>query len=503
MEWNCYQVPVFSEVCSGSGSVVIQARAGTGKTATAVEGTRRVPGGRAIAMVAFNKSIADTLKQRVRRARVATFHSVGHRALCRAFGELDVDKNAEEKLCFGFPWGGDWSYRRAVHKLVSLAKNALVEEPEGLRDLTDEFGLDVPREPGRTFAEDLDAYVERALAVMQLSRDPSNVGAISFDDQLWLPLVKDLALDKYDDLFIDELQDMNAAQLGIAFKMRAPGGRVFAFGDDRQAIYGFRGAKSNAIEWLAKHLGAKVLPLLICYRCDRAIIRCAQALVPDIEAAPTAGEGHVGEASLDQLVASASSGDYVLSRSNAPLISTCLRLLASGTPARIQGRDIGTHLASFVKNSRADSVRELRDYVCAWRDQEVDRLVTEKKNPQNVIDRATCLLVLSEGVPSVSGVLERLEKLFSDRGEGVVCSTIHKAKGLEADRVWLLGESFAGCRYWVEKQVKETDDLSPEHVARVRALRRLEEEHNILYVGVTRARHELYFVDEVPRPLGD
>jgi superfamily I DNA/RNA helicase len=501
--WSQYQEQIFAHIASSTRHLVIQAYAGCGKTTTVVEGTNRVPRGRRVSMTAFNKRIADTLKTRVRNAYVATFHSAGLRTVTRSLGRLDVDKEKVKKLCLE-AGVHDFTTRCAIEKVVGLCKNSLTvkgpvteqERPAVIRamdELADDFGVDLP-----PAIEKREVFFEAALQVIEECLDPSKTNTLDFDDMAWLPLARGLRLDVYDVLFVDELQDMNATQLALSLKMLAAGGRMVSCGDSHQAIYSFRGAQNDAVNWLAGILQADTLELPICYRCDRAIIRLAQTLVPGIQAAPSAGEGTVEEASIDRMLRDAQEKDFVLSRSNAPLISTCLRFLAANKPARIQGRDIGRSLASFVRNSRCESVSEFRSYVEAWKQSEVARLQQEKRSPQSVIDRADCLLVLSDGAPRVDDVVRRIESLFDDDRPGIVCSTIHKAKGLEADRVWLLGTSFKGCHYWTRKQMEGLDDESVDYA---RAFRRVREENNILYVGITRARHELYCVDGVPEPL--
>jgi superfamily I DNA/RNA helicase len=70
--------------------------------------------------------------------------------------------------------------------------------------------------------------------------------------------------------------------------------------------------------------------------------------------------------------------------------------------------------------------------------------------------------------------------MFGETSGGVVTlSTIHKAKGLEAERVFILDA-------W----------RLPSFYAKLP--HQLEQEYNLLYVAITRAQRELYYV-EFPR----
>jgi DNA helicase-2/ATP-dependent DNA helicase PcrA len=174
------------------------------------------------------------------------------------------------------------------------------------------------------------------------------------------------------------------------------------------------------------------------------------------------------------MLASALPGDFVLSRINAPLIGHALKLLREGRRATVLGRDIGTNLAGIVRRSKAATVIELDQYLDGWVANENARLMA--KNPpkeqeaQIVSDKAECIRALAEAATSVQVVLDRIESLFTDLRDSnaVVFSTTHKAKGLEADRVWMLADTYRR--------------------------RPSVEEDNLYYVACTRARQELVMV---------
>jgi superfamily I DNA/RNA helicase len=105
-------------------------------------------------------------------------------------------------------------------------------------------------------------------------------GTLDFDDMIFVPLRNGWVRAKYELVIIDEAQDMNASQLMLAMKVCKKGGRIAVVGDDRQAIYGFRGADSNSLDRLKGELVAHELGLTITYRCPKTVVAAAPGSCP-------------------------------------------------------------------------------------------------------------------------------------------------------------------------------------------------------------------------------
>lgn len=461
--WSIYQQAIFSDVAEGKGHVLVRARAGTGKTTTIVEALNHVPAGASALLVAFNKSIAKELEGRAPQGMaVKTLHAFGFAALRSAF-RTTMDQNKVERIArrlFGPQLPG--AVLGNLNKLVARAKATLAADENDLDVLIDDLGLDVPENER---AEFIDHAAEILSACYRDTR------TCDFDDMIWLTVRHGVRVPRFDLVFVDETQDLNAAQIELALMAVKRGGRVIAVGDDRQAIYGFRGADENAVDNIVKRLNARVLPLSITYRCGKAIVALAQAIVPDYEAAPTAPDGIVRQVTDEALRAEAAPGDFVISRANAPLIGICLGFLAAGKPATIAGRDIGAGLLALVDKSKATTIQELLEYVDAWEKAECERLAARKRDTQPATDRADCVEALTEGASSVAEVRARIEALFSDKDDArrIVCTTTHKAKGLERERCWILADTYSAAST---------------------------EENNLWYVAITRAKTELCLIGQ-------
>ncbi len=487
MEWSTYQTAIFDELRDGRGDVVAVARAGSGKTTTLVEGLAGLP--RDVLLCAFNKRIQEELQSRVTRGTVKTLHALGLGQYRRGrnidvvpdkMRDIAKDLLKQPKyrplLLFQDHEGkvreNVWSATAKITRLCGVAKNLLVTSPTRLlkfahdHDLVDHW-------------MDAGLFIEAVTAALEMAIEQSNI--LDYDDMLWFPSIFEdvVNFEQFSHVLVDEAQDLNNAQIWLV--RRLVGERVVAFGDSFQAIYLFRGADREAFAKLTSN--ATKLKLPISYRCAKSIVEMAQHAVPDIESAPGAAHGDVKLVEYQALREGAKAGDFVLSRTNAPLLAVCLDMLRREVPATIAGSDIGRQLRDFIDMSKTKTTRDLRAYVDRWITEE--RAVSLPDHPDRyarALDRASCVRVLAEGCRTTFEVRKRLDRLFSDGDpvNSVVCSTVHKAKGLERDRVWLLHDTFG---YHRPQKWHNAD-----------------EERNIWYVAVTRARDALYFVET---PVGE
>lgn len=475
--WSDYQRAIFSDVAEGKGHTVVMARAGTGKTSTIMEAMRYVPVGRfgkcSTAMFAFNKRIATELKDRAPNGvRVSTLHSFGFAAVRRAFRNVKVEARKSRKLLDNLypPANQDRMWCAAAAKTAGIAKGLLATSERDIDHIIDRFHIDYGADDDLsrpTFIEDVMWLLDESAACTTM---------VDFDDMIWFPIRHNLKVETFDRVFVDETQDLNACQLELTIRACRNGGRICAVGDEKQAIYQFRGADKNAVRRIINRLDAKVLPLSITYRCGKAITQLAAQEVEDFEAADSNPEGMVQHCTKSEMIKSAAPGDFILSRVNAPLIGLCMGFLKQGRAANIAGRDVGAGLISLIERSKAESVDDLLVWIEEWKTREIDRRLRRDSelDVTDIEDRADCITALSEGETSISHVIARVESLFSDKNDAdrIILSTTHKAKGLERDRVWMLADTYhrdRGC-----------------------------EEANIWYVAVTRARHELWMVKGNP-----
>jgi superfamily I DNA/RNA helicase len=501
--WSTEQLGALEWFVTGSGNVALRARAGCAKTTTVVEGCVRSREAKAydyVVMTAFNVPIAQELTKKLGErgasdaVEARTFHSIGFQVARQRVRGLSTDKDRGYNIARSVA-GEDapGEIVKLIRDLASIGKNVkpLDTTVEDLVLLAEDYEL-LPDEEWAEegWTDEKVALCAHSAMERSLTRDQADRPVFDFDDQLFVPLRKKWFHGKAQLLVVDEVQDFNPLKLEIATRLLAKNGRACMVGDDRQAIYGWNGADANAFDRMKAAFNAEERKLTTTFRCARKIVEMAQRIVPDIQAAATAPEGVVRLGGRDEMVAKAEPGDFVISRKKAPLVAACLGILKEGKSARIRGQDIGRSLVTLVRKI-ADKVSSMPAFIARlekYSEKERKRALikagdNERKKEdllQEIDDRQETLVVLSEGMTGPQELATRIERLFSDEKGGpghVTLGTVHGMKGLEANRVWLLGETF---------------------VSKRRAPQAAREELNLQYVAITRARETLIWVGMTP-----
>lgn len=499
--WSSQQIAIFDWFANPVAreaqgyNLVVRARAGTGKSTTIRAGIGRAPEGSRL-VAAFNTKIKEEAAKKFAEAgdfttEVKTLHGVGF-ACVRLYRDrirVEERKGTRQDMLAERVCGAQApdAIKRLVGKLLTKGREMapLAQTPGDLLDIALEFEC-VPDETWAQAGFDL-GYVEaRALEAMAAAALVKSGEEIDYADMLFLPVRNNWLQATYDLVVVDEAQDMNMTQLIIARGVCR--GRFAIVGDDRQALYAFRGADSGSLDRLKTELDAQELGLTVTYRCAKAIVAEAAALVPDIQAAADAPDGEITALpSFEALVAASAPHDFILSRTNAPLAKVAMAHIRAGKAVKIQGKDIGAGLKAVIRKlatgPAANSIPALLQRLAKWEEREVDRVrkADRPEREEGIRDKAETLRVVCDGVSGVRELEARLDSLFSDNlnGGAVICSSVHKAKGLEAERVFVLRPT-----------------LYPKMPPGVKvSAARAREEQNIHYVAVTRAMRRLVWVE--------
>jgi ribosomal protein S27AE len=474
IEWSQYQIEIFRHISSmkDSDNLVVEALAGTGKTTTIAQSTKLLPRDKKIVVVVFNKHNVAPVQAKVPNyVHVCTYHSLAFAACRKAWGDVKVNDKKVDMILESIL---DKSVYKAlfptIRQIVSLVKaNLSGTSSEELEDIVSYYGIEVNGDAAMIF--------DAVARVIEISSSTTKV--IDYDDMCWLPIVHSVVMEKYDYVYVDEAQDTNRNQIAIALSSVSETGHIIAVGDRHQSMYGFRGADANAIPNLIESLEAKVLPLSITYRNPQCVVDVVNNKFPEIPLEGTGKAGSISTISYELGLVKYAAGDMVLCRTNAPLVPPVFDLIRRGVKATIRGRDIGKGLLVLVKKMKVTDVTDLLRKLEEYKNNEVRKLLAADKNAQaqTISDKVDTIAALADGVNSIFDLENRINTIFSDEVEGVVFSTIHRAKGLEANNVFI---------------------LQPELLPHPMAKKDWEkvQEKNIEYVALTRTLENLIYVDK-------
>lgn len=513
---SAYQAAVFEHVERSRGHAVVMATAGSGKTTTLVEVARRLPSGTLACFLAFNRSTAAELRSRLPSSVVATtIHALGRSALARhhsAVGGATPDAAKYRRLArelvasLADQVNESASPFMAQHlaTLANFARLELIEahDLEAVAALLPRYGLTSPVKP------ELSPRLHALLApLLEAGAVAAARGSVDFTDMVYLPVVQKLPLDRYDFVCVDEAQDLSRVTLALVMRLVGSGARALFVGDPRQAIYAFAGADRHSLKRVEEQASATLLPLSVSYRCPARHVALARRFAPEMESAPGATTGSVRFIPESALVRSARPGDLVMARTNAPLLGAAMAMAEAGVPATVLGEELATELLELAKRIFPDQDRLPRaaaEVVQRHGQTENRRLEFEYladprlgELQERNADAHRALALMLEALanrPHVSAIaaigglvrdrvatyadLEQVTlRMFkqSDATNAVVLSTIHKAKGREARRTFLLGPENLGIGH---------ANVDEEAV-----------EANVLFVALTRATRELLLTE--------
>jgi len=464
--WSEFQLAIFDSAETSQENLIIEAVAGSGKTATILECMNRIPP--KSLFLAFNKSIADELRAKVNGAEVRTLNSLGHSILSKRLQGSKLESwknsqfvrsqlNSDEYVQFG----------PAVARMISLAKGMavgiLVELSRSVFiEIINSYELDIPQE-----------YIAKACQVAQngFVAGIKDLSTFDFDDQLFVPIFMNWPFPSFDTVFIDEAQDLNTIQHLMLRRLVDNGARIIAVGDTRQAIYGFRGALSNSMQQLHDDFKCVPLPLSITYRCDRKIVELAQSIVPHIQPRPNAGEGELNF--TDEVdILKVSDDTLIVCRNNSPIFSLAMKALVNRRPIRVLS-NFTEMLKGFLKSFKTRDLKIFRERLDKWFEFEVKQAEEAGffGRVAYITDKYETALSLLSAADQFDDMLSALER-FSNSTTGPTLSTIHKAKGLEANKTIILNRERMPSRFATSEEA-------------------LVQEDNLLYVAITRAKHSL------------
>jgi DNA helicase-2/ATP-dependent DNA helicase PcrA len=478
------------------GPVCILAGAGTGKTTTI---TRRIawqvqsgafaPG--EIVAVTFTDKAAGELRARlaalgVDGVRASTFHSAALALVRRFAGDPGRILPTKALLLrqianrlpapYKFRPAADlateveWAKNRRLTPSTYVARLAGHEPPIPV-DLMFRVFRDYERRKAEAGAVDFEDLLERAVTLLE-------------DDHA----ARELVRARWRAFTVDEYQDVNLLQQALLDQWLGESDELCAVGDDYQSIYGFTGASPQWLLDLPRRFPhARVVRLEQSYRSTPQVLGLANRLVPKLggsekslrTALPDGPEPVVAPA-LDivshvRALAVPLEEVAVLVRTNARAADFEELFHEAELPfqgASLLDRDAARRLLRVLPRedgSVGDVVRRLA-LAEGWLESPPEKLGDREATRQADLARLVRLASSFDG--TCGEFAASLHSRFgASAGRGVHLLTLHRAKGLEFDAVFIprLEEG--------ELPIRRGDE---------------DEERRLLYVGMTRARRYLF-----------
>lgn len=351
----------------------------------------------------------------------------------------------------------------------------------------------------RTYNQELELYFR---AHHKLLKEGNSIaishGIIDFTDQIYLPFVLNLtSKEKYGFVFVDECQDLSKAQLNVVKQYIREDGRLLAVGDPFQSIYGFAGADCNSFDRVKNTFDCQILPLTDCFRCPQKAISIAKTLRADIKGFKQY-DGIVETILEKDVMRLIKAGDLVICRHRAPLVSLALKLVSKNFKVKLHPDEVQEFMGDYKnyftpaelrKTLTDEMIDKFFDVVQERGEKRIDK---EFHNVDSVLKR----IMVTEAVDTLKTTLDFLKKKYFEWNlnsldailtrlkhclmypgeEAIKVSTVHRAKGLENDKVFIL--------QYDKMPVRR--DLEWERI----------QERNLKYVAVTRPKEELYLCIE-------
>ncbi len=485
-----YQQAIYDCVINTNKNIVVNATAGSGKTTVLEECSRLIKSTRPI-FLAFNKKIVEELKTRISpNIRCSTLHSFGMSSLINhyrtnfkvsqyktfVFANLVLKDHPErEKLSKK----DEMIYLYTMKQIVDLIRLNLINDTdkEAIKALCLYHDIDVTEQDISDVTE-IFTYLHYYNSKLNQKQNQ-----IDFVDMIYLPSTnRDIEVDKFDTMFLDEVQDISIIQHKLIDKLLLPNSRSIVVGDSQQQIYEFIGASADSFKKFQNRPNTVTLPLSISYRCAKNIVLEAKKVYPEIEPFEFAEEGEVRNGFLSE----AEEGDFVICRNNRPLIKAFFQLVAIDKKATVVGKDIETGLLKFISKikdlSKIDGCLKLRENL-SFLESELKQQGIEK--PQNhykyinQLEKVLIIELIANKLTYMFEVEKKIEEIFREDVRAIKLMTIHGSKGLEADRVFVI-EKFEGKNLIPSIHAHQPWQLT--------------QERNLSFISLTRAKRELVIV---------
>ena len=308
----------------------------------------------------------------------------------------------------------------------------------------------------------------------------------------------------YTNIYADECQDLSSLQFSLLKYIQRKGGRYVLVGDFRQSIYNFAGADAKSFKTIEKLFSPLTkFELPINYRCPSSHLeKVNKEFNIPIQPRPDAPKGTIKTIEKKDIKKYIKPGDMVISRKNKWFSDVVITLATSGIPIYIEDKEMVESLLKTIKDSKTTTLGGLKiklEKIINDASKSLEKIAQTQANSnedetQKVqdfsltnsrIDNINFTLDIlksyqkefpNASVTNFSNYVSKILNTIPNKDCVRICS-IHKAKGLEAENVFVLNEA------------KVCTDFR-------NSIEQQEQEKNLSYISITRAKNTLYLVKE-------
>ncbi|MGL5942928.1 MAG: UvrD-helicase domain-containing protein [Waterburya sp.] len=456
-------------------------------------------------VLVFNRKNKDALVAKLTprwKNSISTVHSAGYKMLRRYLGvqRLEVNEHKYRILAKNLNWfnGTKPNEAKVVSlsnflKLADFVRQTLSDTSyDALLWLVNHYALDIQ-------TKYLIEIGEQLQYLFRMGSDWATEAVIDHTDMLWLPIHWQInrspGFKHFQRVMVDEAQDMSKLQLEFVLSLTTIQGKMLFVGDPAQSINGFCGADTDSFANIKQRLKAEEFILPICYRCPVSHIELINQLYPEIpikqrENAPPGRIEVIAESALWQPESEARvrPKDLIIARCTSTLVDLNLKLITRGIACNLVGSTLKQTLLELLEDIASQPDFCYQEFLrCSQAYLEFKRSLYEANDNGSILlmqlqDKIKALKAIYQHFAqcqSLEELVVNIERLFgSEDNEAVLLSTIHRAKGMEAARVFI-AEPLSLPLIW--------DNQKPWQE---------QQEHNLLYVALSRSTQDLFLIGD-------
>ncbi|TRX62240.1 UvrD-helicase domain-containing protein [Carboxylicivirga sp. M1479] len=473
------------KIIEHEGDLKVNAVAGSGKTTTILQYALKRPKA-SILYLAFNKSVKMEADYQLSQlglsnVRVETAHSLAYKYIApyqRYNLRFDYKPHEVAQILNIKPKTNDLSHLKLASHIYRFARYfcnsraSKVIEIDYLQTLNTQDSL--------AFASE---YQDQIIHYTRLFLAKMHKGEIDIIHDFYL---KQFQLSKpmlpYDYILFDEGQDASGAMLEAFVQQPA---KKIIIGDQHQQIYGWRFA-TNALQ----QLDFPMMDLSKSFRFNQEVARLSKSILQLKREISQASKVNIKGLGQHQDIKSR----VTLARSNSKLVSRAIELL-------IQQKELNTiyfegNLSSYTFSEEGGSIYDVLNLYNHKRHLIKDKLLKTMPSFDHLKD-----YLEETSDTSLKALVDLVEKYHKDipffinkikecavdeankKDADMIFSTVHKAKGMEYDQVFIMDDFIS------EQQIIDSKDAIK---AKEESANALSEEINLLYVAATRTRAKLH-----------